>query len=140
MADLTTTLDVDDARPGLVGAVDAGARVVVTSLGLAGDAGISRATTLLALGGGSALADLPGVLGARTVLRRAPVATVTDANGFYVFTNVADSGTPYNISVLTSDGDWPAGLPTTPTYDAVHSSISGPPSRRWATGAGPSPC
>ncbi len=41
---------------------------------------------------------------------------ITDANGFYVFTGVAD-GT-YNLKVLTSDPDWPSGLSTTPTYEA----------------------
>ncbi|HEX6100031.1 MAG TPA: SdrD B-like domain-containing protein [Thermoanaerobaculia bacterium] len=42
--------------------------------------------------------------------------TVSDPDGFYVFTGIAD-GT-YNLKVLTSDPDWPSGLSTTPTYEA----------------------
>lgn len=42
--------------------------------------------------------------------------TVTDSDGFYVFTGISD-GT-YNVRVLTSDPDWPSGLSTTPTYEA----------------------
>ena len=43
----------------------------------------------------------------------------TDAGGYYVFTGLADSpaSTPYNVRVLTSDPDWPTGLPTTPVYE-----------------------
>lgn len=41
---------------------------------------------------------------------------VTDSDGYYVFTNIAD-GT-YNLRVLTTDPDWPASLSTTPTYEA----------------------
>ncbi len=41
--------------------------------------------------------------------------TITDPNGFYVFTGVADGA--YNLKVLTSDPDWPSGLPTTPTFE-----------------------
>jgi uncharacterized repeat protein (TIGR01451 family) len=42
--------------------------------------------------------------------------TQTDADGYYLFTGLAD-GT-YNVRVLTSDPDWPAGLPTTPVFEA----------------------
>lgn len=41
--------------------------------------------------------------------------TQTDADGYYVFTGIAN-GT-YNLKVLTSDGDWPSGLATVPTYE-----------------------
>ena len=41
--------------------------------------------------------------------------TITDPNGFYVFTGVADGS--YNVKVLTSDPDWPSGLPTIPTFE-----------------------
>lgn len=39
----------------------------------------------------------------------------SDSDGYYLFTGLAD-GT-YNVRVLTSDPDWPAGLPTTPTFE-----------------------
>lgn len=41
--------------------------------------------------------------------------TVSDPDGYYVFTAVAN-GT-YNLKVLTSDPDWPSGLATTPTFE-----------------------
>jgi len=44
--------------------------------------------------------------------------TQTDADGYYVFANLPSSGSPYRVRVLTSDPDWPAGLPTTPTFEA----------------------
>jgi hypothetical protein len=40
----------------------------------------------------------------------------TDSDGYYAFTGVAD-GT-YNLRVLATDAQWPAGLPTTPVYEA----------------------
>lgn len=39
----------------------------------------------------------------------------SDSDGYYVFAGVAD-GT-YNLKVLTTDPDWPSGLPTTPTFE-----------------------
>jgi uncharacterized repeat protein (TIGR01451 family) len=41
--------------------------------------------------------------------------TTTDPDGYYIFTNVSDGA--YNLKVLTSDPDWPSGLPTTPTFE-----------------------
>ncbi|HYI11417.1 MAG TPA: SdrD B-like domain-containing protein [Thermoanaerobaculia bacterium] len=41
--------------------------------------------------------------------------TTSDTDGFYAFTSVAN-GT-YNLKVLTTDPDWPAGLATTPTFE-----------------------
>ena len=41
--------------------------------------------------------------------------TQSDSDGYYVFTNIAN-GT-YNLRVLTSDPDWPSGLPTTPSFE-----------------------
>lgn len=41
--------------------------------------------------------------------------TQTDSDGFYVFANIAN-GT-YNLKVLTTDPEWPAGLSTTPTFE-----------------------
>ncbi|HEX7705984.1 MAG TPA: SdrD B-like domain-containing protein [Thermoanaerobaculia bacterium] len=46
----------------------------------------------------------------------------TDSDGYYVFTDVADGS--YTIRVLTSDPDWPAGLSTTPTYEASVGNVS----------------
>ena len=40
---------------------------------------------------------------------------VSDSEGFYAFTSVAN-GT-YNIKVLTTDPDWPSGLSTVPTFE-----------------------
>ncbi len=40
----------------------------------------------------------------------------SDSDGYYVFPNIPD-GT-YTLTVQTGDSDWPAGLPTTPTYEA----------------------
>lgn len=39
----------------------------------------------------------------------------TDVSGYYAFTELAD-GT-YNVRVLTTDPDWPTGLPATPVYE-----------------------
>jgi len=41
--------------------------------------------------------------------------TVSDPDGFYVFTGIADGS--YNLRVLTSDPDWPSGLSTIPTFE-----------------------
>lgn len=41
--------------------------------------------------------------------------TQTDVDGFYTITALTD-GT-YNVKVLTTDPDWPSGLPTTPTFE-----------------------
>lgn len=40
----------------------------------------------------------------------------TDSDGYYLFTSLPD-GTYSNLRVLTSDADWPALLPTTPTFE-----------------------
>ena len=47
----------------------------------------------------------------------------TDVDGFYVFTGMAD-GT-YNVKVLTSDPQWPSGLPVTPTFEVRSGNTTG---------------
>jgi uncharacterized repeat protein (TIGR01451 family) len=48
--------------------------------------------------------------------------TQTDSDGFYLFYGLADGS--YQVRVLTTDADWPSGLPTTPTYEATTSSYN----------------
>ncbi|MCM2255083.1 MAG: C25 family cysteine peptidase [Vicinamibacteria bacterium] len=48
--------------------------------------------------------------------------TVTDTDGYYLFTGLADGS--YQVRVLTSDADWPSGLPTTPTFEVRSTNLT----------------